>query len=245
VGNLRTAASYAEAGCLVKPLLLRFFQDEKVEFDFRVRSVSIRTRPPDGWFHSSAHPGLSEDQLVAYLKGGSSPWRPDYVTTMSMLFGTVVHGVVQSALDQMKVTVPLPPGGCVACGLPRSGRGLTCREHGAVDVSTRSRGHLDGILSLGEHGTRGLDIKTIKMWGSYGLKDAPDMDLGFFIRNWLKYYAQVQDYMRLTGLRNFIVFFMALGNPWEMREYHVPWDPEFALGIEVRYRRALARAGIQ
>jgi hypothetical protein len=137
--------------------------------------------------------------------------------------------------------VPLPPGNCVACGLPRKGK-IRCKEHGAIDMATHSRGHLDGIVALGQDGIRGLDIKTIKMWGTYGIKDAPDMDLDFFRGNWPKYYAQGQDYMRMTGLRKFIVFFMALGNPWEMREYHFDFDPAFALGIETRYKNALRRA---
>jgi hypothetical protein len=240
---LRTAAKFAAEGCLVKPLLLQFFQDETISFDFRLKTEWTRNREPDGWFHASSHPSMTEDELVAYLTLPQKREPMTYVGTMSTLFGSVVHAVVRSSLDQMGVLVPLPPGDCITCGHPRSGKSA-CYEHGALDKATHSRGHLDGILSLGRDGVRGLDIKTIKMWGTYGLKDAPDMDLAYFRQTWPKYYAQGQDYMRMTGLRQFIVFFMALGNPWEMREYHFNYDHEFAFGIETRYRNALRRAAV-
>jgi hypothetical protein len=238
---LRTAAKYAAEGCLIKPLLLRFFQDEVISFDFRLKSDWIRNREPDGWFHSSAHPGLDVPQLVAYLRGTGKRQPMTYVGAMSTLFGTVTHGVIQSALEQMGVLVPLPPGPCVCCGRPRAGKN-PCREHGTIDMVTRSRGHLDGILNLGADGIRGLDIKTIKPFGAYGLKDAPDMEIGYFTETWPKYYAQAQDYMRMTGLRQFIVFFMTLGNPWEMREYHIPYDPDYAARIREKYQEALRLA---
>lgn len=242
--SFRKAAQYAAEGCLVKPLLLQFFQDPVINFDFRLQSDWIRTRDPDQWFHASAHPGLSEDELVAYLTGKLKREPLSYNGIMGTLFGTITHAFIQHSLDQIGVLLPVPPGPCVACGRPRSGK-LACREHGTRDDLTRSRGHLDGILRLERNDIRGLDIKTIKPFGAYGMKDAIDMDLNYFRQTWPKYYAQVQDYMRMTGLRKFIVFFLSMGNPWEMREYHIPYDPQFAREIELKYLGALQRAGIR
>ena len=240
---LRTAAKFAASGCVLKPLLINFFMDPANSFDFSIPLASgpdLGDRPHDGWFHSSTHPSLTEAELVAYLTVPQKRTAPTYVGRMSMLFGTLTHGVVRSALNQMGVTVPVPPGPCPVCHLPRVGR-PSCEEHAAIDPSTHSRGHLDGILKIG----KGYDLKTIKMYGSYGLKDAPDMDLAYFMATWPKYYAQAQDYMRLTGLREFIVLFMVLGNPWEFREYHIPYDSAYCLGIETRYKNALRQAGMK
>ena len=247
MSGMRTAAKYAAEGCIIKPLLLRYFQDsDTIKFDFHVEWT--RNREPDGWFHSSAHPYMSEDDLVSYLMLPPKSDKMEYVSTMSTLFGSVMHGVIDGALGKMGIVVPLPPGPCIVCGLPRPRQGKTtgiCREHGARDEKTRSRGHLDAILNLREHGgIYGFDMKTIKPYGAYGLKDAPDMNLEYFKSQWPKYYAQGQDYMRMTGIRRFIVFFMTLGNPWEMREYHFSFDPKYAAGIEARYLNALRRAGI-
>jgi hypothetical protein len=234
---IRTAATYAADGCLLKPVLLTFLQSQKIDFDFRLSSTWTRSRGPDGWFHASAHPSLNTEELIAYLQGRGEKFEPNYVATMSTIFGTVFHTIVEAALDYMKVAVPLPEGLCVACGLPRKGK-ISCREHGAVDHVLRSRGHLDAIGDFGVQGTHGIDLKTITPWGKYGLKEAPDMDLGFFMERWPKYYAQGQDYMRMTGLRRFIVLFLSMGNPWELREYQFPFDEVFAYGIEQRYRQA-------
>jgi hypothetical protein len=234
---MRTAAKYAAAGCLVKPVLLTFLQNENVDLDIHLNTTWTRQREFDGWFHASAHPSLTTEELIAYLQQRTKPFEPDYISTMSTIFGSMLHSVVQAALDYMKISVPLPEGLCVACGLPRKGK-VSCHEHGAVDHRLRSRGHLDAIGNFGVYGVRGIDIKSIKPWGTYGLKDAPDMDLAFFMERWPKYYGQGQDYMRMTGLRQFIFFFITMGNPWEMREYHVPYDEVYAHGIEQRYRQA-------
>lgn len=239
--RINAVAKLAADGCLVKPLLLRFFQDTSIEFSYDLRITRSVERVPDGWFHASTHPLMSDRELYLYLQGKQQKRDFGYVGTMSTMFGTMVHSVVQSAMDQLGVMVPLPPEDCVACGLPRAsgrirkGRAGYCWEHGGIDPQTRSRGHLDGILNL--EGLRGFDLKTIR---PLSLNKVPDMNLGVFIEKWPEYYAQAQEYMRITGLRKFIVFFIGLGNPWEMREYHFDFDPVFAYNVEQKYKRVLA-----
>jgi hypothetical protein len=239
---MRTAARYAADGCVIKPLVQSFVQNRRIDFDFRLQASWVRERPWDGWFHASAHPGLGEEDLIAYLEQREKPRAMTYVGAMSTIFGTLVHVVTQETFSYYKITVPLSAGPCLTCGRGRTGRDA-CREHGALDEKTHSRGHMDAIVTVGPGGINIVDIKTIKPWGTYGLKDAPDMDPEYFKATWPKYYAQGQDYMRMTGIRNFICFFMAMGNPWEMREYHIPYDPVFAFQIERRYLRALESAG--
>lgn len=239
--RLNTIAKLAADGCLVKPLLLRFFQDTSIEFSYDLRITRSADRAPDGWFHASGHPLMSDRDLYLYMTGRWKREEMGYIGTMSTMFGTMTHSVVQAAMDQLGVTVPLPQQDCAACGLPRASQRVRrgskgyCWEHSGVDLETRSRGHLDGILNI--EGIRGWDLKTIR---PLSLSKAPDMDPIYFLRTWPHYFAQAQEYMRITGLRKYIVLFLGLGNPWEMREYHVEFDPVFAYATEQKYKRVLA-----
>lgn len=234
-------AKYAAEGCLVKPLFLQWVQDPSIPIEFTLRVERPAQRPPDDWFHASQHPLATHKQLYDYLTRPPAENPMDYVALMSVMFGSLSHAVVEAFLDYMGVAVPLPEGKCAACGRPhkslRQGADPRrhCSEHGAVDPETRARCHMDGILHFRPQGTFGFDLKSIKPWGGYGLKGAPDMDLEFFRERWPHYYAQMQECMRLSGLRKYIVFFIAMGNPWELREYHVPFDPAFAAATQAKY----------
>jgi hypothetical protein len=234
VPTFRNVSEQAAEGCLVKPLLITFFSGDS---PFRVKMDLQRSldRAPDDWFHASTHPAMTTRELWLYLARPESCQREafGYLGKMSTMFGTIMHEVVRQALIQLKVVVPVPHGFCPACGLPQP---RMCKEHGAIDRETRSRGHLDAILSL--QGIRGFDFKTIY---SMGLNKVPDMDLEYFRTKMpAKHYYQAQEYMRLTGLRTFVFLYMSLGNPWEFREFHIPYDPAVCLEIETKYKAVLA-----
>ena len=69
----------------------------------------------------------------------------------------------------------------------------------------------------------------------FGLKGIRDMDTGQFREKWPKYWAQGQECMRLSGLRKYIFLFMTMGSPWEFREFHLDFDPAFAMATEEKY----------
>jgi hypothetical protein len=242
-----TLAKYAAEGCLVKPLLADFLTSGEA-FRMVIRTAKPLERAPDQWFHASTHPGMSVEQLTAYLVM-PPPDKPEdfgYIGRMSVLFGTIMHEVVRQALVRLRVMIPVREGTCLACGYPQPRH---CREHGAIHAATRSRGHLDGIVaftapdawSYDSAVVWGFEAKTIK---NVILGKAPDMDEMYFKARWPEYWWQVQEYMRLTGLRRYIVLFIGLGNPWELREYHVTADPAAAFEIESKYAAALVRAGL-
>lgn len=234
--NFRGIAEHAAAGCLVKPLILQIFQDEDFPFQFDLHVQRSGWRPPDGWFHASSHPVMSEMELYAYLTHPELIERENmgYIGIMSTMFGSFLHEIMKAALSQTKVWVPVAQGTCPACGRTQP---APCNEHGVADISTRSRGHLDGILNFGSFGTFGWDLKSAK---ALALTKCPDMVTDYFKEHWPHYYGQVQEYMRLSGLRKFIVSFIGVGNPWPMLEYHIDYDPIYALLVEQKYRRVLA-----
>ena len=247
-GFLKGVAEHAADGCLVKPLMIQaFLGSDWRSFDLFIEWSGKRV--PDRWFHPSTHPLQDERDLVAYMSAatGRAGGREDlgWTGTMATKFGTVMHEVTGVMLDGYGITVPLPQEDCRVCGKPRPKPGRRkqagqCGEHGVLDEATRSRGHMDKILHFSGPGNYGYDFKTRYGWG---LNKVPDMDLEFFRKTWPQYYAQGQEYMRLSGLRKFIVLIMTLGSPWEFREFHFDYDPAWCAAIEVKYRRVLAATG--
>lgn len=224
--------SAAEDNAEIIPVLYGYLEGGKLPDPF---TVGVRggsgERAPDGWFHPSTHPLMGERQLFFYLTSQPSRWEPepfDYTSKMSALVGSMVHDVVETALQDLGYLI-VPKGTCQACGQAQPSE---CKEHGASDRELKSRGHLDGILGLGER-MRGFEFKTAM---PFVLTKIRSNDLEAFREKWPYYYAQVQEYMRMTGLREFKVVFWAMGNPWDMREFTVPFDPMYSLVIETKYR---------
>jgi hypothetical protein len=252
-----TIARYAADGCLVKPLFHQFVLDPKATTKLNLLVERPTQRQPDGWFHASSHPLMSERELYLWMTGALEPEEMDYKSLMSVMFGTLGHAINEAFLDWMGVSVPLPPGDCPACGRPR--RQLRarpssryCTEHGAVHEATRARCHLDAILDFDRQNHLGLSWRRTGIpkphWHGYdfktiypmGLSKIPDMDLDAFKEKWPHYWAQMQECMRITGLRRYIVFFMSMGMPWDTREFHIPFDPEFAAETEAKYLAVLS-----
>lgn len=239
----RGISELAAEGCLVKPLFHQYFQDPTIPMEFVLHVSRPLQRQPDRWFHASQHPTASDRELWLWLTGRSEPEAMGYISLMSVMFGSLGHAVIEAFLDYAGIAVPLPEGPCPACCRPR--RKLRarpdpskyCSEHGAVHLETRSRCHLDSILHFASQGTFGFDFKTIR---PFGLKGVPDMDAEAFKAKWPGYWAQMQECMRITGLRRYIVFFLGLGNPWDTREFHFDFDPVFAAQTEAKYKRVLS-----
>lgn len=228
-GFLRAAENDAE----IIPVLHEYLASGKLPNPY---TISVRggtgDRRPDGWFHPSSHPLLTERQLYFYLTDPDF-WLPEpfgYTITMSAMIGSVVHDIVETALIDLKYLIK-PKGVCQACGFdqPRN-----CREHGAADRKTKSRGHMDGVLGIGGI-LRGFEFKTAM---PRAIQEIQNNDVEAFRKKWPYYYAQVQEYMRMTGMTSFKVIFWAMGNPWDMREFTIEADIFFQRETEVKYLAA-------
>lgn len=241
---LRYLSEMAADGCLVKPLFYQWVMDPATVISLNLMVDRPVPRQPDGWFHASQHPLMPEKELYAWITGRVIPEEISYVGRMSLMFGSLSHAVIESLMDWMGVAVPFTPDDCPACGKPRRPvrsrpSRKYCTEHGFVHEATRARCHVDGVLDFGEGFWRGFDFKSIR---SLGLSKAPDMNPEFFREKWPHYWAQMQECMRLSGLREYIVFFLTMGNPWDTREYHISFDPEFARATEEKYLTVLSHA---
>ena len=221
----------AESGTIIKPLLRNYLYDaEFPEFDLHFAKKG--RRKPDGWFHPSTHPLMQERELWLYLtRPDDFPVeRLDFMSTLNVTFGTVLHEFVEMCLTDMGLR-PKDLNRCTTC--PPKNR---CTEPGAVDEETGSRGHMDGKLDFSRLSVPkhmefpGLEFKSRSRALTFG-----DLDLEAFKVKFPEYYAQVQEYMRISGLRGFIVFFIQWATPWEMTEIHIPYDRAEAHRIRDKY----------
>lgn len=225
----------AAKGVVVAPLIRLYLSEGNFPPGRLVKMPEQGTRPPDGWFHPSTHPTMDERKLYHYL-ADPDRWVPEpwsWEGRMSVTVGTLMHGVVETLLEDLGVW-QMPTGTCPCCLRPHGrGPGL-CAEPGVADEVLGRRGHMDGVLLLRMLGMVGFDLKTIN---HFSVLKMPDMDVEFIKIKYPYYYAQMQEYMALSGLRIMIMVFMGMGYPWHIREVHIPYDEGFVLALEGKYRR--------
>lgn len=226
-------------GSVLAPVLYAYLEQGRLPDPFTVKvRGGTGDRPPDGWFHPSSHPLLTSRQLYYYLTAPDT-WRPtpfDYTIKMAALIGSMVHDVIETALQDLGFLM-IPKGTCPSCGLEQPKK---CKEFGVVDPEAGTRGHLDGQLIINDV-VSGFEFKTCH---PFVLAKIPENDVEAFKTKWPYYYAQVQEYMRMRGLRLFTVLFWAMGNPWEMKEFQIPFDPAYAGGIRAKYMEAREAAKV-
>lgn len=229
-------------GLVLKPKVDAYMINSKFPERFVVTFRKAgEARKPDGWFHPSTHPGWTQRQLYYYL---TEPDRVEaevlaYESRMAVTMGTAVHAFIETCIRDMGAMAPLE-GTCVACGRPHGTKRGECDEYGACDPEIGSRGHMDGVLAIdrpGVHWQPGLGGFEFKTSNDRKVANVKNNDLDAFRAKWPEYYDQVQNYMEITGLRQFLVLFAVLGYPWRMVEFQIPYDPLRGWEIRNKYRQ--------
>lgn len=230
-GLMRTV----QDGTVLKPLLHSYLYEAVWPEDFSIdfKKGSSR-RDPDGWFHPSEHPNWPARMLWFYLTQPDKlvPEEFAYMNTLSVTIGSAMHGFIETCLKHMGLL--LTPDELRAEGFevnPING------EPVSKDEATGSKGHKDGVLRIhlpaAPH--RKLHLFEFKTSNDRKLSKIEDLDLMAFIETWPDYYAQAQEYLRMTGYDYSIVLFMAMGYPWEMREFHIPANPQYQADTAAKY----------
>jgi len=234
--SFRRVAEGADKDLIVKPILsskLREAQWPALKIELPGQSNAGQKKRIDGWFHPSTHPTMPARQLYYYLaepeNWKTEPFSPE--SRISVTMGTLMHEFVEHLLIESNVLVR-PEGTCVGCKKEHGKKKGQCSEHGVMDEVLMARGHMDGIISPALKNA-GFEFKTSN---ANAMRSIQDLDAEAYKAKWPHYYAQNQEYMRMSGLPSFVVLFMGIGYPWDMREIHVDFDPEFAAGIESKYR---------
>jgi hypothetical protein len=237
----RRMADMVDTKLVLKPLVESYLMEARFpdKFDVTFHKAGV-ARKPDDWFHPSTHPLWEARQLFYYLTA------PDlmevetlsYESRMAITMGTAVHGFVEMCIRDAGYMLPLV-GTCPACERPHGTKKGQCDEYGVRDDSVGVRGHMDGALKLALSGVRWqaahpgvLEFKTSNPNKARGLVDN---DLDMFREKWPQYYAQVQDYLEASGMRQAIVLIAVLGFPWKLIEIQVEYDPAFVFDLRRKY----------
>ena len=129
------------------------------------------------------------------------------------------------------------------------GRWVRHRQQGWDTVSSVSEGISRPTVAIevdgGTHVTAG--IVTHNTTNDRALAKIPDMDVEAYRKRWPEYYAQNQSYMRMSGRRMLVMIFMAMGYPWDIKEFHIPFDPAYSNQIRNKYltvRQAVDQAAL-
>lgn len=216
----------------IVPLLRTALWDPNFK-SFTIKVDGFSKRKPDGWFHPSTHPLWTEPMLYLYMSNPESLIREpfDPASTMAVTAGSFFHDFVQTVLLQEKVLERHP--NC-PCGL----RKHSDAEVLLVDEEVRSRGHSDGVTFDGD-GFEFKTMNTMKMGRiPKGRPDDPEV-LAWFVDRCPDYYAQAQEYLRMSKRLRMVVVILSLTYPFEMREIHVPFDPGFAFAVRDKFARVI------
>lgn len=243
----------------VSPLFQRMMSDHEKGFVFRqyfetqlsqgefpdvftVKFEKSSERKPDNWFHPSTHPLWSERQLYHYLANPDQleSEKLSYASRMAVTMGTAVHSLIEECVRMGGHMVPRE-GTCPACKRPYGNKKGTCQEYGAADLETGSRGHMDGVVKFDSDGRYWdasqpgvFELKSVNETKAR-LKLDHDLRIDTIREIAPAYYAQVQEYMRMTGMRQALLVFVTLGFPWDIYEYQIPYNSLYAERMRDKY----------
>lgn len=244
IREFRRVLSGTAHGEILVPLLQSIFHHA----DFAGFSIPIHgfsNRSPDGIFHPSTHPTWPPRMLYWYLKEPQRLIRDSWEMpgVLAVTQGSYWHAFLQTIMVR---------NGLIKVMSPHKTYPHEQAEYFVEDKETGSAGHLDGVLNpetLSIPFPIGLEIKTINGIAMSGMpKTHPESPERL---TWIKtkhpvYYAQAQEYLRMSGLSQQRFLFITVDYPFPMTEVVVPYDYNFALAIANKYRqvRQAVREGI-
>ena len=199
---------------------------------FTIDVEAFTDRPPDGWFWPSTHPLWTERMLYQYLVSpGSLLTEPmDPTGTLAVTAGTFFHTFIQTVLVREGVLERQPK--VCGCGREHPERA----EVFLVDEEAGVRGHSDGVVHEGS----AFEFKSMT---PLKLDRMPrGTPTSGPVQEWFRekcpaYYAQAQEYLRMSGRTRMIVIILALTYPFTMREIHVSYDRAYAMRAREKYLR--------
>jgi len=234
--EFRRVMSSATNDDVLIPLLRLYLYDPHFRA-FEVPTDAWHERKPDGYFHPSTHPLWTERQLYYYaLYFRNLIHEPmDPHSTMAITQGNFWHAFMQNCLEDMGVLRICNPG--KKTPHERVERYVSDRELGA-------RGWMDGELvpdKLSIDEPEGLEIKSMSTRLLASCPKGTPTDPAKLI--WLKirhpdYYAQAQEYLRMSGLSVQRMLIISIGYPFVMVEIVIPYSWADSSEVAAKYRRA-------
>jgi hypothetical protein len=228
--NFQTLVSNADAGMVAVPKMQALLTDPNFKgFSVYIPGFSSK-RKPDGWFHPSTHPLWAERQLYYYLTQPDDlvedPF--DSAGALAVTVGSTLHDAIQSVGLANGLLERFP--NC-ACGGKHNEA-----EVMLIDEDAGCRGHSDGVWqATGD----GFEIKTAHSNVVDGMNKVAfgEERLEFYRSKKPQYYAQNQEYLRMSGRDRMIVMFVGTQYPYAFSEIHVPFDRAYSFKIRSKYLR--------
>lgn len=215
--NFRTVVTSLSKGEVLIPLIRSYLHDPAFpEFTVKVRGAKgFINREPDGYFHPSTHPTWPERMLYYYLMHPEEFIGESYdpLSVLTVTQGQFWHSLIETCL--------------VDCGW------LKGVEVFVKDDETGSRGNIDGVSD-----DEVFEFKTMREPKARkiakGNPDDPEV-LASFRELVPTYYAQGQEYMRLSGLKHWRLLILSLEWPFPMREISMRYEPAVAERVRQKY----------
>jgi len=212
--------------------------DQKFE-GFTIPVEGMAPRPPSGRFHPSSHPLWDEEKLYEYAK---DPAKFQEVLELNSIFavtqGSFWHAFIQNlGLND----------GWLREMTPKAKYKHDRAEYRVDDQILGTGGYLDGVLNSDILPIVEDEVFEMKTMNSFKAnkcpQGAPDSDAKI---NWLRstvpgYYAQAQEYMRMTKYSHARFLILTLEYPFPMMEIVVEHDKPWCDHIAAKYKRVRDR----
>ncbi len=232
--ELKRVLKGALTGEVIIPPLRTILTNPKFD-GFEVPIPEFKPRPPDGWFHPSTHPLWPERMLYYYLTEPDKLMDSELDTdgAMATTQGTFWHAFMQHVMLMHDLVLIMNPRG----KYPHDKV-----EYPVSDPELGSRGSMDGVLNpdtLNIDIPIGLEIKT--MFSAKlnrcpkGTPDSPQK-LAWLKEKCPEYYAQAQEYLRMSEYTQQRFLFVGLEYPYPMVEIAVPFSYGDAYQVADKYR---------
>jgi hypothetical protein len=220
------------------PRLRAYWFNPKLPF-VTIPVRDFEQRLPDGWFHPSEHPTWPERMLYWYLAFPAKmvPEPSDMNKVLAVTQGVFWHFFTQSCLEDMGLLRVVSPKGNT------SWQRVECYVE---DRSLLSRGSMDGVVNSDNipvlRSDEAFEFKTMSVAKMSGCpRGAPDDQdrLTWWRAKNPQYYAQTQEYLRMSGLSFMRVLILGLQSPFPMIELQVPFSYSEASKTAEKYARVI------
>lgn len=220
---------------VIIPRLNTYLYDPKFPA-FTVPMAGYERRVPDGWFHPSTHPLWPERLLYWYAsRPGQMVTEPmDPIGTQAVTQGNFWHAFVQTiGIDS----------GWLKVMTPKAKTPHDMAEYWVEDAQLGTGGSLDGVLEpsiLALEAEEGFEIKTMVNAKLRKCPKAPPMSvekIEWFMDSCPEYYAQAQEYLRMSGYVRQRILITSVEYPYPKVEICIPYDRGYSSQIAEKYRR--------
>ena len=218
----RVLSSAGKSELLLPVIEAYLHQGEIPEFTIKLRDRKKVPRKPNGWFHPSTHPLMTERQLYYYL-AEPDKWIHEPLDPLGMqatTAGEFWHGFMEVCLTEAKL--------------------LLETEVRVIDEETGTRGFMDGRLPKEAFEFKTMNSRKLRLIED-GAPDDPAVQ-----QSWRElvpqYNVQGNEYLRMSGLPAMRYLIMATEYPFPKREIVIPYDP--ALGNQIKQKYLNVRQAV-